>query len=114
MPISKENRQLYPKDWPEISFRIRFGRARGRCECKDERGRRCKARHGKPHPLTGSIVVLTTMHLDHDPTNCADGNLCAGCQRCHNRYDRAHRNENAKVTRLSKKRLPLFDEVATA
>ena len=106
MPISKENRQLYPKDWKEISFRIRFVRARGRCEFRDERGVRCKARHGKPHPITASIVVLTTMHLDHDPTNCADENLCAGCQRCHNRYDRVHRNE----TRRNKKPLPLLEK----
>jgi len=30
---------------------------------------------------------LTVAHLDHTPENCADDNLKALCQRCHNRYD---------------------------
>ena len=92
MPILKEHRDLYPKNWKNISQRIRFDRAGGRCEF-EESGARCTAEHGKPHPTTGSTVVLTTMHLDHDPTNCEDGNLLAACQLHHNRYDRAHRNE---------------------
>jgi len=32
-------------------------------------------------------VVLTVAHLDHMPENCADDNLKAWCQRCHNIYD---------------------------
>lgn len=32
-------------------------------------------------------VVLTVAHLDHQPENCADENLRAWCQRCHNAYD---------------------------
>jgi len=32
-------------------------------------------------------VVLTVAHLDHTPENCADENLRAWCQRCHNLYD---------------------------
>lgn len=111
MPILKENRHRYPKDWPDISKRIRFERAKGRCEFVIE-GKRCKARHGKPHPLTGSLVVLTTAHLDHNPENCDDSNLLAGCQRCHNRYDRAHRNETRRA-RIPKS-LELFEEVASA
>lgn len=91
MPIRPENRARYPKDWPAISRRIRFERAGGRCEFTDEAGQRCSAEHGKPHPLTGAIVVLTTAHLDHQPENCGDENLKAGCQRCHNRYDMAKR-----------------------
>lgn len=43
--------------------------------------------HEALHPDTGSIVVLTVAHLDHVPENCADDNLKAMCQRCHNRYD---------------------------
>jgi len=95
MPILPENRGKYPKDWPEISRRIRFERAGGRCEWKDD-GVRCQAMHGEPSPLTGSKVVLTTMHLDHDPANCDDDNLLAACQMHHNRYDRAHRNTTRK------------------
>jgi hypothetical protein len=91
MPIRPENRARYPKDWPQISKRIRFERADGQCEFTLEDGERCAARHGEPHPITGSIVVLTVAHLDHTPENCDDANLLAGCQRCHNRYDMAMR-----------------------
>ena len=91
MPIRPENRKRYPADWPQISARIRFERAAGRCECRGECGTlhvgRCSARHGEPHPVTGSRVVLTTAHRDHTPENCADGNLFAACQRCHLAYD---------------------------
>lgn len=79
-PIRPENKDRYPADWKEISYRIRFVRAGGMCEW-------CKAVHGESHPETGSIVVLTTAHLDHTPENCSDNNLAALCQRCHNRYD---------------------------
>lgn len=48
---------------------------------------RCAAVNGKPHPVTGSKVVLTIMHLNHQPEDVRDENLLAGCQRCHNRYD---------------------------
>lgn len=53
-------------------------------------GERCTAKQDEPHPITGSIVVLTVAHLDHTPENCADDNLEAMCQRCHLRYDRHH------------------------
>ncbi len=106
MPIRPENRARYPKDWPQISKRIREERAKSRCECTGECGidheiesessgalvlmcphSQCQAMNGAPHPETGSKVVLTVAHLDHQPENCADDNLKAMCQRCHNRYD---------------------------
>ena len=91
MPIRPENRARYPANWREISERIRFARAGGRCECTGHCGQdhagRCTALHGEPHPETGSKVVLTVMHLDHQPEHNDDANLLAGCQRCHNRYD---------------------------
>ena len=92
MPIRKENRAKYPPDWAEISRRIRFERAAGQCECDgrcgEDHGGRCTAVHGEPHPMTSAKVVLTTMHLDHDPENSDDDdNLMAACQKCHNRYD---------------------------
>jgi hypothetical protein len=46
------------------------------------------------------VIVLTTAHLDHNPANCDPKNLKALCQRCHNRYDRKHRNQTQKKTRL--------------
>jgi hypothetical protein len=79
MPIRPENRSRYPADWRHISARIRE-RAGNKCEW-------CEASNGEPHPVTGSKVVLTVAHLDHQPENCADDNLAALCQRCHNRYD---------------------------
>ena len=96
MPIRPENKARYPKDWPKISLRIRSERARYRCECAGQCGvdhsserddQRCWAVNRLPHPVTGSRVVLTVMHLDHQPENCDDDNLLAGCQRCHNKYD---------------------------
>lgn len=32
MPIRPENKNRYPKNWAEISHRIRFDRAKGKCE----------------------------------------------------------------------------------
>lgn len=101
MPIKPENKKRYPKNWKEISLRIRFERAGGRCEFDyDDFGNRCQARHGEPHPITGSKVVLTVAHLDHTPENCSDDNLLAGCQRCHLRYDAKH---HAQTRRQSKR-----------
>ncbi len=92
MPIRAENRSKYPKDWKEISARIRFVRAGGRCECEGEcgliHGGRCEARHGHPHPRTGAkSVCLTTAHLADPIEDCSDENLRAFCEQCHNRYD---------------------------
>lgn len=67
-----------------------------------------------PHPETGSKVVLTVAHLDHQPENCADDNLRAWCQRCHNVYDapmrRAGREKRARATAAVG---DLFDEGST-
>lgn len=94
-PIRAENRARYPKDWPQISQRIRFERAGGRCECLGECGRgthdgRCPNVHGQPAYGTGSRVVLTTAHRNHVPEDCGDSNLFAACQGCHLHYDRDH------------------------
>jgi hypothetical protein len=51
------------------------------------------------------VIVLTIMHLDHNPGNNEDSNLAAGCQRCHNNYDAAFRRKNAAATRKKKKGL---------
>ncbi len=101
MPIRPENKSRYPKDWPAISRRIR-DEAGNRCQGSPEFPE-CRAENGKPHPVTGSKVVLTVAHLDHQPENCADDNLRAWCQRCHNRYDAKNRRagiaERAKSER---------------
>ena len=109
MPIRPENRDKYPANWKEISARIRFERAGGRCECDgrcgDDHGGRCTAENGKKHPVTRANVVLTTMHLDHDPTNSDDANLMAACQKCHNKYDAPMRRRGI----ADRRPLPLFD-----
>lgn len=103
MPIRPEQRALYPADWPAISRRIRNERAAGRCECDGRCGTRhhgrCTALNREAHPVTGSQVVLTVAHLDHNPTNSDDANLMAACQRCHLAYDAAHHAETRANTR---------------
>ncbi len=94
MPFRKE---MYPANWKEISLRIR---EREEWHCKW-----CGAANGEPHPITGSKVVLTVAHYpDPDPANCADDNLQALCQRCHNRLDAPGRAKNAAKTRAHKRR----------
>jgi hypothetical protein len=66
--------------------------------------------HATRHPITDSIVVLTVAHLDHTPENCADDNLKAMCQRCHNRYDMPMRRAGIarrKREALAMQELPL-------
>lgn len=100
MPIKPELKDLYPENWAEIS-RARKEAAGWRCEGSPAYPG-CRAEHGKPHPATGSIVVLTVAHLDHNPANNDPANLRAYCQRCHNTYDQPHRLSNAWLTRARK------------
>ena len=97
MPIRPENRDRYPDNWPEIRQAI-LDRAGNCCEICGvpnhvygyrlsdgnfyERGLYTDA--DGPH---GFKIVLTIMHLDHQPENCDPANLKAACQLCHNRYD---------------------------
>lgn len=118
MPIRPENAARYPEDWEAISDRIRFVRAGGRCECEGECGRgthngRCPNVHGAEAYGTGSLVVLTTAHLDHAPEHCDDSNLKAMCQGCHLHYDREHHAETAYRTRREGKAIDMFPEDAT-
>jgi len=111
MPIDYSE---YPPDWHEISERIRFDRAFGRCECDGKCGHhhpdgRCRAVNGEPHPRTGSKVVLTVAHLNHAKEDCRDENLAAMCQRCHLAYDLPRHIVNRKYGRHHRKRqLTLF------
>lgn len=102
MPIRPENRDRYPPDWPEISLRIRKDRAGDRCECQGEcgedHGGRCREVNGEPNTITGSRVILTTAHLNHQPECRDEGQLRAMCQRCHLAYDREHHIANVQQT----------------
>ena len=118
MPIRKEMKARYPKDWKEISLKIRK-RSRGQCECRGECGlhrtnpgpRRCEETNGQPAVWAKGKIVLTVAHLDHKPENCNPANLRAMCQRCHLRYDRFEHAKNSKITREKKKgrMLPGFE-----
>lgn len=89
MPIAPEKRHYYQSEaWRFVTDIVRI-RAGGQCEI-------CGAVEGKPHPQTGSIVVLTCMHLSHEPSSYSMSDIAAACQRCHNAYDAAVRAENRR------------------
>ena len=117
MPIRHENKKLYPKCWQKIRGAVKE-RSNNRCEGSPKYNN-CRAENGKPHGITGSVVVLTVAHLDHDPTN-NDGfellgkvlprkksNLRHWCQRCHNTYDAPMRRAGIK-DRKNKNQMKLF------
>lgn len=99
MPIDYS--EYHPK-WSLISRLIRFHRAGNRCE-GSPRHPNCRAINGEPHPSTGSVVVLTTAHLDHNIQNNKFSNLKAWCQRCHLVYDANHHANSRRYGRDWKK-----------
>ena len=90
MPIRPEMKPRYPADW---HLRRRFivqHRARNRCEW-------CSAVNRRPHPITGSEVVLTVAHVhDRRPEAAQLLNLAALCQRCHLNHDRRQHIDNRR------------------
>lgn len=91
-PISPENRKRYPRNWHEYRAQVRE-RSGNRCEGSPAYPD-CRAVNGDRHPVTNSVVVLTTAHLDHTPENCDLANLRHWCQRCHLTYDVDHHAES--------------------
>jgi hypothetical protein len=105
MPIRPENRDRYPADWDAIS-RAAKDRANWQCACTGQCGRgthpgRCPNRHGEPAYGTGTLVILTTAHLNHTPEDCRPDNLVPMCQGCHLHMDRAHHLVTATLTRAA-------------
>jgi len=124
LPINRELRWFYPIDWPEISRRVRFERARGVCEgCGRPHGEtvRClpdgrwfdPVRHtwrsGRGRParwpdieeavaFRRTRVILAAAHLDHDPGNNRQRNLKSLCQRCHMIHDHTHHLARRRIT----------------
>jgi len=92
MPIDYKN---YPPNWTTISYNVKAA-AGWMCEF-------CGAHHGSAHPETGSTVILTVAHLDHDTTHNTRDNLRALCQRCHLRYDAQLHAQHAAETRRRKR-----------
>ena len=116
MPIRPELRPLYPPHWRELSARVRFQRAGGRCQgcgrphlarlrClpdgrwyddqvatwRDRRGRAARWPDlVEALSLRSTHVVLAAAHLDGDPRNNRLANLRSLCQRCHMLHDRPH------------------------
>ena len=102
MPIRPETMALYPggsitsPEWREVQAMVRR-RSGDRCE-GSAAFPFCRAANGEPHPRTGSIVVLTVAHLNHDPRDSDPANLAHWCQLCHNTYDGPKRRLNAART----------------
>jgi heterodisulfide reductase subunit B len=107
MPINYK--EYHPK-WSLIR-RLILKRAMNGCE-GTERFPMCESINGFPHLETGSKVVLTIAHMDHDKNNNRFDNLRALCQRCHLDWDRDQHAMNRKYGRNWKKdQLKLdFDE----
>ena len=90
------DKSKYPPNWDEISLNLR-NEVGWQCE-------ECGALYGLPHPDTGSTVVLSVAHLNHDTTNNDRSNLKVLCARCHLRHDAPYHAQNARQTRIRKKR----------
>ena len=95
MPISAEKMTLYPggsirsPEWRAFRAAL-LARAGDRCEGTPQFPN-CRAENGRTHPETGSVVVLTIAHMDHDRRHADPARCRALCQRCHLAWDRAHR-----------------------
>jgi 5-methylcytosine-specific restriction endonuclease McrA len=90
----RAQRARYPRNWKRISRSV-ITRAEYRCEA-------CGAEQGKPHPVSGSKVILGAAHLDHRPENVSPDNLRAWCQRCHLRYDHPQHLAQIRANRLAR------------
>lgn len=110
MPIDYSK---YPPEWRSVSAYIRTHRAQNRCET-------CGAQNHKPHPETGSRVVLTVAHIHpdimdirhnlnrYDPRD-VNNNLVAECQRCHLTRDAQLHAHRRKYGRPNDNQRTLFD-----
>jgi len=96
MPVRPENAHHYKgKGWRMIRADILL-RANNDCEGSPAYPH-CRVSNRTIHPVTGSKVVLTIAHLDHNPENNDPANLRAWCQRCHNTYDAPTRAAGIKA-----------------
>ncbi len=102
MPIKQENKKRYPKNWKEIREKIR-SRANNKCEWCGVVNHSWINRFSREICLQDEDntirVVCTVAHLDHIPENCDDDNLAFLCQKCHNNYDKVHRQATRKKTK---------------
>jgi 5-methylcytosine-specific restriction endonuclease McrA len=107
-PIRPEMAHRYGEAWAVLALTLKFC-ADYRCECDGRCGRpaehledgRCRNRQGEPAYGTGSKVVLTIAHLDHEPSHNERSNLMVACQGCHLHYDREHHGQT-RAARLER------------
>lgn len=106
MPIRADRKHLYlgggthSKEWKNFRAGL-LSRADNRCEGTPHFPE-CRAENSKPHPVTGSKVVLTIAHMDHDESHADPAKCRALCQRCHLTWDAKHHALNAARTRRRK------------
>jgi hypothetical protein len=94
MPIT--DKSAYPADWDAIALAVKVA-ADWVCQ-------RCGMQCRRPgEPFDTHKRTMSTMHLDHDPANCAPDNLQAACSKCHLTYDAPHHAQNAARTRRAKR-----------
>lgn len=123
------DKSRYPADWEQISRRIRYERARGKCEWCGAPDKTFIQRW-REDPLIwvwsapdfagdedwykATRVILTVHHMgapkddgmpgdSHDKMDVRDCNLVALCNRCHLLADLPHHVANARQTRLRKR-----------
>jgi len=122
MPIRKDLKKFYKRDWSTVIRPRILARAGDRCEqCKapnntlvlrvnggfwtlpmsepdqvfewhDDKGERLAAPPPRVRPVVVKIV-LGIAHLNHKPGDDRDENLKALCQRCHFIYDLEHHRD---------------------
>lgn len=133
------NRALYPVDWKVITARLKDEVGQKCEECSAPNNTWIMRRLDTPAVwmeaftkqweevlyweseewATEIKVVLTTAHLNHNPSDNDRANLRVLCQRCHLVYDSPHHQINARRTRLNKKhqvkleagQLPMFERI---
>lgn len=131
------DRRLYPSNWEQIRARI-LARDEHRCAClgqcgdahdggrcnvpnhavivRDERNPAAWARHvgcslclgGDPECRSIKVVLTIAHYPDPTPSNCADENLRALCNRCHLLTDKAQHIRNTRITRMGRKAIGML------
>jgi hypothetical protein len=138
MPIAREFRQFYGREWREVTRPRILKRAGNKCErcrvpnhaeviriggCwleqrvswKDGRIQTWRGPDGRPlldkprGPTRRVRIVITIAHLNHTPGDDVDENLKAMCQWCHLNHDKQHHKES-RSTRKDAQR-PLLKEL---
>lgn len=101
MPIDYSR---YPPDWKERRERI--------LERDERKCKFCGVPDRTTHPDTGSHVVLTIAHLDHDEENWSveDERLAALCQRCHLQYDAPEKSRRRRSKKYNESLFPIKGE----